>query len=77
MICECGNDDTITQDCNKCCEGNKCAYGCETCFCGCHDENSGDCMVEGCNEPSTTECNKCARNLCAECAEIGYECLTN
>lgn len=25
------------EPCKDCCDGYACTYGCETCFCGCHD----------------------------------------
>lgn len=36
--CKCGNwPGTDSDKCKPCCPGNKCTYGCETCFCGCHE----------------------------------------
>lgn len=43
-VCDCGQEvdengiavKTGT-DCKKCCDGHKCTYGCDTCFCGCHE----------------------------------------
>lgn len=36
--CECGNYPmTDTMNCDECCDGYDCIFGCETCFCPCHD----------------------------------------
>lgn len=38
-LCECGNQPmTDRKSCEKCCSGNRCTYGCGTCFCKCHDK---------------------------------------